>query len=248
MPKLAIINVGVNASHGKLQSPLFDDETFEFVPIPERGRYSDAVYPSGTCYRDLDAFNKGGRLLDYIPNRYHNVWAHNDPEFKSFTYGDYPGRSPRAANLKRLEPGDYLFFLARLVKWKDGEFTRDAGFFLVGYLEIEEILRDVTSELSAAQRNRVINNAHVQRALGNRECYDRFWVFRGSEGSVRFKYAVPFDRAFVEQVIPNADQWEWKPSWTNLQTIGCYTRTCKLIDSEPWVAKFLARIEGKSVA
>jgi hypothetical protein len=33
--RVFIINVGVNASHGGLKSPIFEDGTFEFVPIPE---------------------------------------------------------------------------------------------------------------------------------------------------------------------------------------------------------------------
>jgi hypothetical protein len=31
----------------------------------------------------------------------HSLRVHNDPEFESFTYGDYPEHSPRAANLKK---------------------------------------------------------------------------------------------------------------------------------------------------
>ena len=117
--RVFIINVGVNASHGGLKSPIFEDGTFEFVPIPEL-RESKHYHSYPDCpllprYRDLPAYS-GGTLAKYIPQKYQNWKVHNDPEFKTFTYGDYPTTSPRAANLKKIKVGDYLFFLVRLTK------------------------------------------------------------------------------------------------------------------------------------
>jgi hypothetical protein len=70
MRKIFIINVGVNASHGRLRSPIFRDETFEFMPIPEDGKgfhnYPDC--PLLPRYRDLKPFNKGVNLLRIIPD------------------------------------------------------------------------------------------------------------------------------------------------------------------------------------
>ncbi|MDI6807351.1 MAG: hypothetical protein QMD14_06155, partial [Candidatus Aenigmarchaeota archaeon] len=106
-PRIFIINVGVNASHGKLKSPIFEDGSFVFVPIPERRNPTCTLLPT---YRSLFA-----NALEYIPESYYDVRVHSDPEFETFTYGDYPTKKPRAALLKCIEKGDFLFFLARLV-------------------------------------------------------------------------------------------------------------------------------------
>jgi hypothetical protein len=78
-----IINVGANSS-SPLQSPLFDNDKFEFVPIP--GNFNERF-----TYADLRQFNEPGKpMLDLfsktsiIPQK--NV--HNDPEFVTMTYGD----------------------------------------------------------------------------------------------------------------------------------------------------------------
>ena len=132
--KYGIINVGVNTSHGSLKSPIFEDNTFEFVPIPEKKCLDYYKIPK---YKELHFRYKN--YSKFIPKNKFEVRAHNDPEFHTFTYGDYPTKSPRAANLKRIEPGDILVFLARLVLWGGGRYLGPPGFFLVGYFEIKQI-------------------------------------------------------------------------------------------------------------
>ena len=83
-----LANVGANSSHRQLFSPLFEDGTFEFLPIPEGDRNLDksryAVH-----YPDLRSYyNPDQGLLRYVPQ---DMWAnscHNDPDFEAFTYGD----------------------------------------------------------------------------------------------------------------------------------------------------------------
>lgn len=83
-----LANVGANSSHRQLFSPLFEDATFEFLPIPEGDRNLDksryAVH-----YPDLRSYyNPDQGLLRYVPQ---DMWAnscHNDPDFEAFTYGD----------------------------------------------------------------------------------------------------------------------------------------------------------------
>jgi len=59
LPRIFLINVGVNASHGSLRSPIFEDGSFIFVPIPEEGGNSTLTY------RELFQ----GKL-DFIPSRF----------------------------------------------------------------------------------------------------------------------------------------------------------------------------------
>jgi hypothetical protein len=145
------------------------------------------------------------------------------------TYGDNCERSPRAAALKRVARGDLLFFIARLRRWSSAPAVH--GFYLVGFLEVAEVLASVRSRPSPAALRRFGANAHVRRGLNNPRHWDGFWVFRGSKRSRRFRRAVPIDRDFASSVFMSSTglPWAWRASRTDLQTIGSYTRTCRCI-------------------
>ena len=234
MGNVFIINVGVNASHGQLRSPVFDDNTFEFIPIPEHGRRrSCPECETLPRYCDLESFN-GLDLLKFIPKKYHHCRVHNDPEFVSYTYGDYPTISPRAANLQKLKKGDFIFFLARLVKYKNEAFTKEAGFYFIGYLAVEDIIKEVTARPKRPILRKIINNAHVRRALYDLKLWNSFWVFKGSERSCRFKHAIPFSKSFAEKILRNSRGHKliWDKGRTELQVIGSHTRACRIIDNK----------------
>jgi len=197
-------------------------------------------------YSDLMSFNvPEDRLARFIPQRKLGLRVHNDPEFETYTYADYPTRSPRSVNLMKLEPMDYLFFIARLAGWKAGRFTGEAGFFLIGYLEIEEILRDATEPPGSENFEK---NAHVRRARLNPIYWDGFWAFRGSKNSRRFVRAFPFTRAFATQVMrdKNGLPWRWGAHRSDLQVIGSYTRSCRIMPSES-TEEFWKALKGARV-
>lgn len=228
-PKIFVVNVGVNASHGTLRSPIFDDLTFKFIPIPERYKNYNLPTYKEICPQDT---------LKYIPEKYHKWKVHNDPEFSTFTYGDYLIKrdehpNPRVANLKYARRGDWIFFFARLIKWLDGEFINDAGFYFIGYFEIEKILKDVTELPNNHLLNEIKDNAHIIRTTRGGIQPDGYWLFKGNENSKPFKRAVPFNRDFVQYIgmrDANGDAWDW--SWgTELQIIGSYTRSCRMIEN-----------------
>ena len=114
-----LANVGANTGpeHRRLVSPLFDDGTFEFLPIPEGDRNLDKNTSAVHC-RDLRSHREPNRdLRRYVPEHLWNAACHNDPDLNSFTYGDACDK-PRASNLKDMESGDVLLFIARLVpRW-----------------------------------------------------------------------------------------------------------------------------------
>jgi hypothetical protein len=110
-----------------------------------------------------------------------------------------------------------IVFLARLVNHR-------AGFYLVGCLEIEEILRDVTHEPGEGWWN---NNAHIRRARAF-DAWDSFWVFKGTANSRLFDSAVTFSRIELTAVI--VDELRWPAHRTELHTIGSYTRAVRRIE------------------
>ena len=232
--RIFLANVGANAAH-PFSSPLFPDGTFEFIPIPEE---RDLPGSHAVRYRDLRShYEPGLSLAGYVPQRLWDWPAHSDPEFETFTYGDNCETSPRAASLKRMAPGDFLFFIARLAERPargkpDGARPHtNKGFYLVGYLEIEEVLREVRSRPTADALARFGANAHVRRGLSSPDLWDRFWVFRGSGRSRRFHAAVPVTRELADGVFTSADgsPWRWDGGRTDLQVIGSYTRSCRCV-------------------
>ena len=197
-----LANVGVNASH-PVSSPLRDDGTFDLVPIPEPHPWRP---PMLRGWRDKA--------------------VHLDPDFTSTpaTYGDNCRRAGRAFSLRRAQRGDLIVFVARLLNHRP-------GFHLVGSLEIEDVLRDVTQDPGNGWWDQ---NAHVRRARAT-NTWDCFWVFKGTQDSKLFTRARPFTRKELTALL--GDDLRWPAHRTELQTIGSYTRAVRRIEGagEEWL-------------
>jgi len=233
---IAIINVGVNRKFFDkyhLLSPLFEDGSFEYVPVPE------AAYP--TCpglptYREL--FSNKERVLQTIPEETRDLKVHYDPEFESFTYGDNPhlkeGRG-RANKLLGLKKFDILLFFVRLTEIKNGKPTSKAAPFFIGYFEVDQIEPSVTiTSISEDLLRTYGKNAHIIRGRYDSTYFNGFWVCRGSSNSSYFKQAVPFDREITERIVMldakgNKFAWSQEPSYFRIQQ-GGRTRPCRFVD------------------
>ncbi len=212
-----LANVGVNSSHAA-RSPLFDDRTFQLLPIPERVQWR---YPM-VRFDDLPG------LADYAPPTWHRRAMHLDPDLRSSspTYGDNCRRAGRAFSLRRATPGDMIIFLARLQPA-----THPPGFYLVGSMQIADMLPDVTTDPGTGWWD---HNAHIRRARAT-TLWDSFWVFRGAQGSRHFDRAIAFGRRELERIFSGAVRWPSTRS--ELQTIGSYTRAVRRIEGagEQWL-------------
>jgi len=209
--RIFLANVGVNAHH-RLVSPLREDGSFTLVTIPEDT-------PGLPTYGELP------QMRGSVPQRFWIRRTHYDPEFDTLTYGDNCATAPRAAALKACRPGDWLFFIARLV-------ARDGPVFaLVGALHIEDVLKDVRSRPPARALARFRANAHVRRALADPTYWNGFWVFAGGPGSGLFERALVVGREEAGLLFRNrtGDAWRWRDGRTDLQTIGSYTRSCRCV-------------------
>ena len=218
--RIYLVNVGSNSSH-KAFSPIFDDGTFEFLPIPVSD-WDGQDWPGATRYRDLRSYRDAGRdLLQFVSPKLHDWPCHNDPEFGTFTYGN-SSDNPSSAALTGMCEGDVLLFLARLKGWADGNRTGGAGFYLIGGL-LADYAGWVTPQ--SPQANRFANNAHAIR--GDWE----FWGIAGSSQSRRFERAVPIGRAICEKVFTDASgkPWTWRDDRSEVTTINSYTRTCRCV-------------------
>lgn len=223
--RIFIINAGANTT-SPLQSPVFDDGKFEFVPIPE---YTPMNSNEILSFADLRQFNYPDKPFLALYSKVSispDDKIHSDPEFLTFTYGD---NTRQKGNLQDIREGDYLFFLARLVPLSNTQFQHEQAFFaLVGYLEVAEVLNDPDSSLFTSPA--YVRNAHVKRWLANPSSFDNFAIFKGSTNSRRFRFAVHFDRRFIENVPllkVDGNMWDWART-TELGIIGSNTRTVRM--------------------
>jgi|GEM_PF-374970 len=150
---ILLLRVGIDSGTGGSHSPLFEDNTFEYISIPES---SDSV--EDQTYDDLLARN-GGYLSKYVTHLADKI-PHIDPEFDTYTYGD-PGSNKRA-QLSRLSSGDLLIFYSSLEP-QDG----DVGPRLcaIGYFTVDQSfdLQDMAPSERAEVMAELSNNAHVKR-------------------------------------------------------------------------------------
>ena len=207
-----------NLSHS-LRSPLFADNRFEFVPIPEGSPVSECIAADiqPVTYADLSCYNTSAKLLsffspalqaqfaDKVVHYDPNMGNTNDGSLAAFSYGDIPYVNARASSLRHAQPGDFIFFLANLSNYDCAQKKFLAGqraLYLVGFIEIE-----VLAEYSPFHAQRLydpyasrayelqtfVRNAHVNHLLTmpRRYAKEPFTVFEGAPRSTRFTRAVP---------------------------------------------------------
>jgi len=141
--------------------------------------------------------------------------------------------SPKASNLKELTKGDTLYYLARLVEWDNGTWGKP-GFYLIGKLVLDRIIKKSDLEENPTLITTVQNNAHVKRWLIKPEAEPwNFWVLVGSDQSKRFVHAVPFDKNIIQKILLRRDgeQIKFKQGKPDLRTIGEDMRPCRKIDN-----------------
>jgi hypothetical protein len=204
-----LANIGANASH-TVRSRLATDGSFELMPIPERERWRPPMLRFDALGRD-------------IPKTWRRRAMHLDPDLTCAvpTYGDNCRLAGRAFSLRSAKRGDLIVFVARL--HPEGAAP---GFYLVGRLEVDECLADVTADPGPGWWD---GNAHIRRARATGR-WDSFWVFKGTRMTHQFKRAHRFGRLEAANVF--GDVWTWPPHRTELQTIASYTRAVRRVEGE----------------
>jgi len=125
--KVALVRIGIDTGSGGIHGPLFQDSTFEYIPIPDGFGIDNRTYANTTG-------RHGQKLIEYFPKvkqvKMIHQSIHFDPEFTTFTYGD--PTSPKAG-LRHLQQGDYLIFYCGLEGW---DYKSEPALYLMGYFEI----------------------------------------------------------------------------------------------------------------
>jgi hypothetical protein len=185
MQQVVLLRVGVDAGSGGIQSPLFEDGTFEFICIPDRKRVSVHTYGN--------MVGRGGEpLVNYFPRSQRKVLTeqhvHVDPEFETFTYGDptVPKRS-----LRHLRQGDLLAFYCGLQRWTGVRgWDRDhrPALYLTGFFQV--LLAGMATEFQGeVLKSQFGRNFHVRYSTVFEEQKADLVLVKGGPGSRLFHKA-----------------------------------------------------------
>jgi len=129
--QIVLLRVGIDRGRGGMAGPLFNDGSFEFIPI------NAPPHTEGPTYGNTIGVNRGKPLIEYFPESRKVTMQdrpiHNDPEFESWTYGD--PTMPKQG-LRELGAGDFLVLYCGLRGWnacKEPEALYIIGYFVVEY-------------------------------------------------------------------------------------------------------------------
>jgi hypothetical protein len=180
--RVVLLRVGIDSGSGGIQGPLFEDRSFELIPIPD-GFGGLGVNPK--TYGNTHG-RKGRLLIEYFPDRLRKKMSarpvHDDPEFDSFTYGDptFPKRG-----LRKLEKGDLLVFYVGLEGWN---IDQPPALYIVGYFEVEVagLAKDFGSR---GLRSLFAKNFHVRHRRVFEDQRQRLVLVKGGKGSRLLKNA-----------------------------------------------------------
>ena len=180
---VVLLRVGIDSGSGGIQSPLFEDGTFEFIPIPDG--LAAKVNGAPTYGNTLGRY--GRLLIDYFPlakrAKMFDQPMHVDPEFETFTYGD---PTPPKRGLSRLRSGDLLVFYAGLEGWGH---KAEPALYIVGYFEISHV--GFAPQFSDAEIAKLFSaNAHVRNPGAFGEQRSRLLLVRGGASSRLLRQAV----------------------------------------------------------
>ena len=185
--KAYLLRVGIDLGYGAL-GPIFEDNTFEFIPISER---SPSREPR--TYSTMNGHH-GGVLADYLPRKLQQCPPHFDPEFSSNTYGDPSGK---AKQLRKLQKGDLLVFYAGLQPWRHQRELKK-GLYLIGFFCVDRVFdfQSIPKREQPTYRTLLRENAHMKRI---HPAWEDLVIVQGSEESFLLDRAVLISRDGVDR-------------------------------------------------
>lgn len=158
--KAMLLRVGIDKGTDGSLAPIFEDGSFEYIPISETDETSENKTFNNTLGRKEEKF------AYYLPEKIKNRKLHFDPEFETFTYGDTGSKSNY---LLKLNKGDLLVFYAGLKPYKNTNF--EEALYIIGYFTVKKVIDfSILSEGDIIEfSNLFSNNAHIKRVSGCNE-------------------------------------------------------------------------------
>ena len=181
---IALLGVGADSTNSSPTPPLYSDNRFEYIPIPEskgvggtteRRTFENSRlrYQNASMADYLDYIKPGGNKAKLTGNRLAKWPLHYDPNFESLTYGETISRGSYTKLIRSLSEDDVVAFYTGLSK-KNMKYTHR---YVIGYFKINRITdfqdlrqgieRATFSDLPACKQNHLIEqhskNAHAKR-------------------------------------------------------------------------------------
>ncbi len=169
-----LINVGSSTKYPNGRGRVFQDLSFEYLPIPEVERTRE----KSPTYRELGFHNV----------KYPDLPVHLDPEFDTFTFGYFNRGFGSTETLLNLKKKDYLFFYATLDKEKGW------APFLIAYFKIYSVVdcrKSSHKEIFQLESKGFKQNAHLKRKNPSVDL-----LIRGSKNSRLLAKAFPLAEDF----------------------------------------------------
>lgn len=159
--KAMLLRIGIDKGTDGALAPIFEDGSFEYIPISERDSQSkeERTY-SNTMGRS------GKPLSTYLPKEIENRIIHFDPEFETNTYGD---PTSKRKYLLKLENEDLLVFYAGLTPFRNKK--HEEALYIIGYFTVEKVIdfnRLSKSEIGKCYET-YPNNAHLKRSYNTKD-------------------------------------------------------------------------------
>jgi len=149
-----LLRVGIDKGTDGCLAPIFEDSTFEYIPLSESEETSEK-----RTFSNVKGL-KGQFLSVYLPQKIKDRKLHFDPEFETFTYGD---KGSKAKWLLKLEQDDLLVFYAGLTPYKHEK--HEEALYIIAYFKVRKIVNfsGVSKEEKEVYSKKYINNAHIKR-------------------------------------------------------------------------------------
>lgn len=155
--KAMLLRVGIDKGCGGCLGPIFQDGTFEYIPIPEM----EDTREKRTFYNTQGIKNRPFSF--YTPKKIHRQPIHFDPEFETFTYGD---ATSKRKSLLKLDMNDLLVFYAGLEPYKNNKYP--TALYIIGYLKVKKIIdfNRLKADEIIQYSQKYSNNAHIKQIKG----------------------------------------------------------------------------------
>lgn len=154
--KAMLLRVGIDKGTDGTLAPIFQDGSFEYIPISE----GDSQSKEDRTYKNTIG-RTGKRLSTYLPKGIENRTMHFDPEFETFTYGD---PTSKRNYLLKLREDDMLVFYVGLSPFQND--NHKIGLYIIGYFTIKKVLDFNQLEPKEIEECYQLypNNAHLKRS------------------------------------------------------------------------------------
>lgn len=205
-----LINVGSSSANLNGRGRIFEDFTFEYLPIPESEKTREKV----PTYRELG----------FSHAKFPDLPVHLDPEFKTFTYGHVKRGFGDLRCLLQLKKSDVLFFYATLQK--EAQWST----YIIGYfrnIQVYDCRKLSTKMVLKFKFKGFVNNAHLKRVDPSVDL-----LIKGGRGSKLSNKAFPLAEkndpltlqeplsktiltATGKQVVPGSPWFRWTLTCSN---------------------------------